>query len=337
MADARILRRKAREGLDAVFHLLRARRISAVLACTGWLALIVLSSVPSLDVCVATASGMVNGTTNSTTDTSTYACLTSRSYWTLALLLGALLLMANEAAPDLVMLGFTVLLQLSGVISDEEAWAGFCSTSVLSIGALFVVARALEETRAVEKLLLPLLGRPTGHVSALLRLCAPVAVFSAFLNNTPIVAMVLTVCERWAARSNLSIKVLLMPLSFASMLGGMCTLIGTSTNLVLACTNICIHILIFICVYMLYIQHTPSAGSAHRSTYLSALRSRRTPYTLHVHACMHACMHACIQVLNSQIEADLTAPLAPLSMFSMTLVALPAACVGPRPHIGIPT
>ena len=115
--------------------------------------------------------------------------------------------MANEFAPDLTMLGFTVLLTLSGVITDAQAWAGFSSTSVLSIGALFVVARALEETRAVEMLLLPILGRPRGHRSALLRLCLPVGLFSAFLNNTPIVAMLLPICEGWAARSNLSIKV----------------------------------------------------------------------------------------------------------------------------------
>lgn len=162
------------------------------------------------------------------------------------------------------MLGFTVLLVLSSTISDAEAWSGFSSTSVLSIGALFVVARALEETRAVERMLLPLLGQPSNHISALFRLCIPVALFSAFLNNTPIVAMLLPVSEKWAVRSNLSIKVLLMPLSFASMLGGMCTLIGTSTNL----------------------------------------------------------------VLNAQIEADAQAPLSPLSMFSMSIVALPAAAVG---------
>eukprot|EP00658_Telonema_sp_P-2_P040668 TRINITY_DN29083_c0_g1_i1.p1 TRINITY_DN29083_c0_g1~~TRINITY_DN29083_c0_g1_i1.p1 ORF type:complete len:359 (+),score=86.82 TRINITY_DN29083_c0_g1_i1:57-1079(+) len=225
---------------------------SVIIAFAGWLTLILLSTV-SDPICVDSLDG-----------SGTEACLESDSYWTISLLLGALLLMANEAPPDLVMLAFTVLLNMSSVITDAEAWAGFSSTSVLSIGALFVVARALEETRAVEKLLLPLLGSPSQHPPALLRLCAPVAVFSAFMNNTPIVAMLLPVCERWAARCNLSIKVLLMPLSFASMLGGMCTLIGTSTNL----------------------------------------------------------------VLNAQIEADSAAPLAALTMFSMSLVALPATVVG---------
>lgn len=245
----------ARRVCNRVLRSLLTRPISSAVGAAGYIAIVVVAVLDSVGVgaCVAGPNG-----------TGVELCLYGQSYWTLSLLLGALLLMVNEAPPDLVMLAFTMLLVLAETISDAEAWAGFSSTSVLSIGALFVVARALEETRAVEKIILPLLGHPRGHRSALLRLCAPVALFSAFLNNTPIVAMLITVCERWAARCNLSIKVLLMPLSFASMLGGMCTLIGTSTNL----------------------------------------------------------------VLNAQIEADPNAPLQPLSMFSMSLVAFPAAVVG---------
>ena len=81
----------------------------------------------------------------------------------------------------------------------------------------------------------PLLGKPSGHVSAIVRLCVPTALFSAFLNNTPIVAMLISVTEAWCARTGLTPSVLLMPLSFASILGGTTTLIGTSTNLVLVC------------------------------------------------------------------------------------------------------
>jgi hypothetical protein len=200
----RTWRAARRQGLQTA----RQRPISVCIALGGWIALVALSAVPD-SVCVTTSS--TNGTAGGRR-----VCLQGEAYWTLALLLGALLLMANEASPDLVMLAFTVVLSLSEIISNAEAFAGFGSTSVLAIGALFVVARALEETRAVERLLLPVLGRPSGHVSALLRLSAPVALFSAFLNNTPIVAMLLGICEQWAARSNLSIKVLLMPLSFAS-------------------------------------------------------------------------------------------------------------------------
>jgi len=159
--------------------------------------------------------------------------LSAGSYFTLAVTVVALLLMCNDAPPDLVLVGTTTLLLLTHVISDEEALRGFCSPSVLAIGALFPVARSLEEAQTVDRAIRPILGHPTSHRAALLRLCAPVAIFSGFLNNTPIVAMLISPCETWAANSDLYISVLLMPLSFSSMLGGMCTLIGTSTNLVL--------------------------------------------------------------------------------------------------------
>jgi len=165
------LKREARAASQRLIETLADRPISVLLAFVLWTALIVVSNLPA--VCVADM-----------TDPAATVCLDGKSYWTVSLLVGALLLMANDASPDLVMLGFSVLLVLSDVISNGEAWAGFSSTSVLSIGALFVVARALEETRAVEKILLPLLGKPAGHVSALLRLCFPVAVFSAFLVST---------------------------------------------------------------------------------------------------------------------------------------------------------
>jgi len=161
-------KREARAASQRLIATLADRPISVLLAFVLWTALIVVSKLPA--ICVADL-----------TDPAATVCLDGKSYWTVALLVGALVLMANNASPDLVMLAFSVLLVLSDVISNGEAWAGFSSTSVLSIGALFVVARALEETRAVEKILLPLLGKPAGHMSALLRLCFPVAIFSAFL------------------------------------------------------------------------------------------------------------------------------------------------------------
>ncbi|KAL3923913.1 MAG: hypothetical protein SGPRY_004072 [Prymnesium sp.] len=153
------------------------------------------------------------------------------SYATLALTVASLLAMCNDMAPDIVLMASTTLLLLTRIITDQQALRGFCSPSVLAIGALFPVARALEEVQTVDRVIRPILGRPRGHAQAILRLCAPTSLFSAFLNNTPIVAMLITSCETWAANSGLNVSVLLMPLSFASMLGGMCTLIGTSTNL----------------------------------------------------------------------------------------------------------
>jgi len=126
-----------------------------------------------------------------------------------------------------------VILLLVGVIDDAQAWRGFSSPSILTIATLFVLAAALDRTGAVALLAAPLLGAPTSHSRALLRLCAPTVCLSAFLNNTPIVAMLIGVCIKWADANALNRRVLLMPLSYASILGGACTLVGTSTNLVL--------------------------------------------------------------------------------------------------------
>jgi di/tricarboxylate transporter len=213
------MRRAQRRHRQRFWRLMRSYRISFVMLLIGSAALGLVAWLLH-PICVV--GGSQDG-----------ACLGPTSYWTVWLLLASLLLMTNESPPDIVLLGTTTLLLLTGVISNEEAWRGVSSPSVLVIGVLFVVARALEETRAVEMLLLPMLGSPKTTGVGILRLCIPVAVSSAFLNNTPIVAMLLSVCEGWAARNGLSIHALLMPLSFASMLGGMCTLIGTSTNLVL--------------------------------------------------------------------------------------------------------
>jgi Na+/H+ antiporter NhaD/arsenite permease-like protein len=125
-----------------------------------------------------------------------------------------------------------VLLNLR-IISITQSLQGLSSPSVLSIGILFVVARAMEETGVVESLLIKLLGNPTNVPIAVLRLSLPVAMLSAFMNNTPIVAMMIPTVQVWSERTGISASKLLMPLSFAAMLGGMCTLLGTSTNLIL--------------------------------------------------------------------------------------------------------
>ena len=160
-------------------------------------------------------------------------CLSAESYWAIWVVIATLALLVNEAPSDLTMLGATTVLLLTKVIEPKQAWQGFANDSVLSVGALYVLARALDETRAVEQLVAPMLGKPRTHAEAIVRLCVPVTLMSAILNNTPIVAILISIVETWAARSRLSARVLLMPLSFASLLGGSCTLIGTSSNLVL--------------------------------------------------------------------------------------------------------
>ncbi|MCH2153972.1 MAG: SLC13 family permease [Phycisphaerales bacterium] len=141
-------------------------------------------------------------------------------------------LVTNRMQVDTALLGGLIILMVAGVVSPEEAVSGFASTAVLMIGGLFVVAAGLEETGALAMFTDRLLGRPRSLAVAQLRLLSPVALASGFLNNTPIVAMCLPIARDWARRHRLSTAHLLMPLSFAAILGGKLTLIGTASNIV---------------------------------------------------------------------------------------------------------
>jgi len=99
---------------------------------------------------------------------------------------------------------------------------------------LYIVAAAMKETGAMARITTVLLGRPKSERSAQMRLTIPVAMMSAFINNTPIVAMFLPTLAGVARRCRIAPSKLYMPLSFASILGGVCTLIGTSTNVIVA-------------------------------------------------------------------------------------------------------
>ncbi len=149
---------------------------------------------------------------------------------TIALTFGTLTL--TRVGPDLVMLGALTLLMALGVLTPQEAAAGFSNESVLTIGALFVVAAGLRETQAVGLLAQRLLGRPRSLRGALLRLTLPAACASAFLNKTPLVAMTLPAVAEWGKKNRIALSKLLIPLSYATVLGGLCTLVGTCTNLV---------------------------------------------------------------------------------------------------------
>ncbi|MEM9702513.1 MAG: SLC13 family permease, partial [Planctomycetota bacterium] len=155
------------------------------------------------------------------------------------LLICVLTLVFTSAAPDAVLCGGLVLLVAFGVVplagSGDQPGAldGLGNPGLAAVGVLFAVAEGLRQTGAVEYAGRQLLGRPSGINSAVLRIAAPAAVVSAFLNNTPVVAAALPVVSDWARRHGISPSKVLMPLSFAAVLGGMCTLVGTSTLLVL--------------------------------------------------------------------------------------------------------
>src|SRR5699024_10427861 len=97
----------------------------------------------------------------------------------------------------------------------------------------FVVVTGLRDTGVTQLLGTRLLRRPHNLRHAQLRMMAPVTVLSAFVNNTPVVAALIPAVNDWCRRHHLPVSQLMMPLSFAAILGGTCTLIGTSTNLLL--------------------------------------------------------------------------------------------------------
>ena len=146
----------------------------------------------------------------------------------------AVALVRDMARPDHIFLGGLGVLLVFRVITPGEAFAGFANPAVISIGALFVVAAGIERSGvllAVDRYIFsadPKLSR------ALPRFLFPVAVLSAFINNTPIVAMLTQPAKKWAERRGIAPSKVLIPLSYAAIAGGMATLVGTSTNVIVS-------------------------------------------------------------------------------------------------------
>ncbi|MBI5440026.1 MAG: SLC13 family permease, partial [Deltaproteobacteria bacterium] len=149
---------------------------------------------------------------------------------TVALVFG--LLAFTQIAADTVLVGGLGLLLLTGVLNPSQALAGFANEGMITVGVLFVVATGLSETGAFSLVVPRILGRTSSVKLAQARMMIPTTLLSAFINNTPLVAMLLPVVLDWCKKNRLSPSRLLLPLSYASILGGVVTLIGTSTNLV---------------------------------------------------------------------------------------------------------
>lgn len=157
------------------------------------------------------------------------------AFFTAALIVGMFgALITGRFGADIVLLGVLVTLLLAGILTPREAVVGFSNTGVITVALLYVVAAGLKETGAMAMITAWLLGKPRSEVMAQLRIFVPTAAMSAFVNNTPIVAMFLPVLSGWARRFGFHPSRLFLPLSYAAILGGVCTLIGTSTNLVVS-------------------------------------------------------------------------------------------------------
>lgn len=158
------------------------------------------------------------------------------SFWYTIIVLTAMtiILVKEIFEPELAIFTALLLLVVGNVIDVQEALAGFSNSGMITVGILFVVADALKQTGMLNDLGNFLLGRNQKAITGkLLRFLFPVSVLSAFFNNTPIVAMLIPAIHSWAKKHDYAVSKFLIPLSYAAILGGTCTLIGTSTNLVI--------------------------------------------------------------------------------------------------------
>ncbi|WP_346797146.1 SLC13 family permease [Halomonas sp. Bachu 37] len=142
------------------------------------------------------------------------------------------LMALSRLGPDIILLGAVVLLMSLGVIDPQQALGGFSNSGLFTVAFMYVLVASIRETGGIDLIIRYVLGHPVGERGALTRLLLPVASLSGFLNNTPVVATYIPAVMSWSQRLRLSPQRLLMPLSFASILGGTVTLFGTSTNLV---------------------------------------------------------------------------------------------------------
>ena len=135
---------------------------------------------------------------------------------------------------DFVFLGGMGLLLVSGVIPVNSVLGSFSSNTVVLIGVLFVVICGLVQTGFMQWVVQYCLGSPKTYNKAIIRLMLPVAALSSFLNNTAVVALFTSVVRLWAKKLGIAPSKLLIPLSYASGMGGICTLIGTPPNLLIS-------------------------------------------------------------------------------------------------------
>ena len=143
-------------------------------------------------------------------------------------------LLLTKLRADLVFLGAIGVLYVTGVLDAKEAFSGFSSTSVITVGVLFVVVAGLTHTGVLQWIVKHLLGSPDSYSKAVTRLMLPVAALSSFLSNTTVVSLFVGIVKMWAKKLGVSPSKLLIPLSYASGMGGVCTLIGTPPNLIIS-------------------------------------------------------------------------------------------------------
>ena len=151
----------------------------------------------------------------------------------LSLLGMVIALILDKMRPGMVLFSVVVLFLCAGILSPKEMLEGFSNKGMITVAMLFLVSEGVRQSGALGQVIKKLL--PVGKTTvfkAQLRMLPSIAFISAFLNNTPVVVIFAPIIKRWAQAVHLPATKFLIPLSYVTILGGICTLIGTSTNLV---------------------------------------------------------------------------------------------------------
>lgn len=143
-------------------------------------------------------------------------------------------LIFTKIRADVVFLAAIGILLVAGVVDEKEAFSGFSSSSTVIVGVLFIVLAGLMHTGVLNWIVKHLLGQPRKYSGAIVRMMFPVAALSSFLSNTTVVALFVGIVKMWSKKLGISPSKLLIPLSYASGMGGVCTLIGTPPNLIIS-------------------------------------------------------------------------------------------------------
>lgn len=141
-------------------------------------------------------------------------------------------LLFEIARPDMIVFSALVVLLLSGILTTEEALRGFSNPGMLTIALLFIVVGTVQKHGLIDRMMIGWLNKGKSLKGSLFRIFLPLPLFSAFLNNTPIVVTLTPLLKKWCEARNIAPSKVLIPLSYVTILGGTITLMGTSTNLV---------------------------------------------------------------------------------------------------------
>ena len=143
-------------------------------------------------------------------------------------------LMRECLRPGLILFTAVVLLLVGGIITPEEALKGFSNKGMITVALLYLVSEGVRKSGVLERIVFKMLPKRHATItSAGLRFYPIVTFISAFFNNTPVVVIFAPMIKNWARKMKLPPTKFLIPLSYATVIGGICTLIGTTTNLVL--------------------------------------------------------------------------------------------------------